>query len=50
MQALWKELSEERWFETFASVPGARGDVHHGFPDGLCRERGLDSDYGTIGL
>ena len=27
----------------FASAPGARGDVHHGSPDGLCRERGLDS-------
>ena len=34
----------------FASAPGARGDVHHGSPDGFCRKRGLDSDYGTIGL
>ena len=43
MQALWRELSEKRWFETFSSVPGARGDVHHGSPGGLRRERGLDS-------
>ena len=42
MQALWRELSEDCWFETFASVPGAEGDGHHDSPDGFCRERGLD--------